>query len=120
VKVKAYKIDPKTLRTLVDWAGAGVDSMVGRAHCSAEDRALIRGFARDLGLLPPDSVYRSIQAGGRAIPDKETQHYIVRERLLQNAQIEATAKLASDPTPDEVRRREIAIYGRKTKTQAVS
>jgi hypothetical protein len=36
--------------------------MVGRAHCSAEDRALIRAFARDLGLLPPDSFYRPIQA----------------------------------------------------------
>jgi hypothetical protein len=119
VKVKAYKIEPKTLRALVEWAGAGVDSMVDREHCSAKDRALIRGFARDLGLLPPDSVYRSIQAGGRAIPDKETQHHIVRERLLQNAQIELTAKLASEPTLDEIRRREIAIYGRQAEAQTI-
>jgi hypothetical protein len=76
--------------------------MVGRAHCSAEDRALIRGFARDLGLLPPDSLYRLIQSAGRSVP-----------------QIEATAKLASDPTPDEIRRREIAIHGRKTETQTI-
>jgi hypothetical protein len=90
VKVKAYKIEPKTLRTLVDWAGAGVDSMVGRAHCSAEDRALIRGFARDLGLLPPDNVYRPTQTLGRALP-----------------QIEATSTLASDPTEGEQKRREM-------------
>ena len=102
MKVNAYKIERKTLRTLVDWAWAGVDSMVGRAHCSAEDRALIRGFAGDLGLLPPDSFYRPTQAAGRPVP-----------------QIEATAKLASAPTPDEIRRREIAS-GSKTKTQAVS
>jgi hypothetical protein len=38
--------------------------MVGRAHCSAEDRALIRASARDLGLFPTDSFYRPIQAAG--------------------------------------------------------
>jgi hypothetical protein len=97
VKVKAYKIAPKTLRTLVDWGLAGIDSMVGREHCSAEDRALIRGFARDLGLLPPENCYRSIQFAGRPVP-----------------QIEATAKLASDPGADEIRRREIASHAPKT------
>jgi hypothetical protein len=101
VKIKAYKIEPKTLRVLVEWSMAGVDSMVGREHCSAEDRALIRGFARDFGLLPPANFYR-IQSTVRPVP-----------------QIEATAKLASDPGPDEIRRRELAIYGRKTKTQTV-
>ena len=100
MKVKAYKIAPKTLRTIIDWAGAGADSMVGRAHCSAEDRALIRGFARDLGLLPPDNFYRPIQSAGRPVP-----------------QIEATEALASSLGPDQSRRREIAS-GSKTKTQA--
>jgi hypothetical protein len=69
--------------------------MVGRAHCSAEDRALIRGFARDLGLLPPDNVYRSIQAAGRRVP-----------------QIEATARLAEDPTECEQRRREMVSHSK--------
>jgi hypothetical protein len=101
LKVKAYKIAPRTLRTLVDWGLAGVDSMVGRAHCSAEDRALIRGFARDLGLLPPENFYKSIQFAGRPV-----------------TQIELTGKLASALSPDEIRRRELAS-GSKTKTQAI-
>jgi hypothetical protein len=101
VKVKAYKIEPKTLRTLVEWGLAGVDSMVGREHCSAEDRALIRGFARDFGLLPRENFYKSIQFAGRPV-----------------TQIELTETLASALSPDELRRREIAS-GSKTKTQAV-
>jgi hypothetical protein len=101
VKVTAYKIAPRTLRTLVDWSLAGIDSMVGRAHCSAEDRALIRGFARDFGLLPPENFYRSIQFAGRPV-----------------TQIELTEKLASALSPDEIRRREIAS-GRKAETQTV-
>jgi hypothetical protein len=114
-----YTIPAKNFRALVYWAHGGVCSMAGKAYCRPEERKLVMEWARDLGLLPPDSFYRPIQAAGRAIPDKETQHHIVRERLLQNAQIEATAKLASDPTPDEIRRREIAIHGRKTETQTV-
>jgi hypothetical protein len=95
VKVKAYKIAPKTLRTIIDWARAGVDSMVGRAHCSAEDRALIRGFARDLAMLPPDNFYRPIQTEGRRVP-----------------QIEATARLAEGPTECEQRRREMVSHSK--------
>jgi hypothetical protein len=79
--------------------------MVGRAHCSAEDRALIRGFERELGLLPPFSpgeMNTVVRAAPRPVP-----------------QIELTAKLASEPTPDEIRRRELAIHGRKTETQTV-
>ncbi len=76
--------------------------MVGRAHCSAEDRALIRGFARDLAMIPPESFYRPIQSAGGSVP-----------------QIELTEKLASDPGPDEIRRRELVSHGSKTKTQAV-
>ena len=103
--MKAYKIEPKTLRTLVDWAGAGVNSMVGRAHCSAEDRALIRGFARDLGLLPPFT--------------PEEMHKVVRAAPRPVPQIEATAKLASTPGPDAIKRRELVIHGRKAKAQAI-
>ncbi len=83
--------------------------MAGKAYCRPEERKLVMDWARELGLLPPENCYRPIQ--------KETQHRIVRERMLQN--IEATAKLASDPGPDEARRREIAIYGRKAKAQAI-
>ena len=95
--MKAYKLAPKTLQTLVEWANAGLISAVGKEHCSATDRALIRGFARDLGLLPPDGFYRPVRDAGRPVP-----------------QIEATAKLAGDPTPDEIRRRELVIHGAKT------
>jgi hypothetical protein len=102
VKIKAYKIERKTLRTLVEWSLAGIDAMVGREHCSAEDRALIRGFARDLGLLPPENFYRAVRFAG-----------------LPVTQIELTEKLASALSPDERRRMEIAIYGNKAKTQAV-
>jgi hypothetical protein len=69
--------------------------MVGRAHCSAEDRALIRGFARDLGLLPPENSYTSIQAAGRRV-----------------SQIEATARLAEGPTECEQRRREMVSHSK--------
>jgi hypothetical protein len=79
--------------------------MVGRAHCSAEDRALIRGFARDLGLLPPftpKEMNTVVRASPRPVP-----------------QIEATEKLAKASLASEKRRREIAIYGRKAETQTV-
>ena len=97
MRVKAYKLDPKTLKTIVEWANAGLISAVGREHCTAADRALIRGFARDLGLIPPDSFYRPVLDAGRPVP-----------------QLDMTAKLAGDPTPDEIRRRELVIHGTKT------
>jgi hypothetical protein len=97
VRVKAYKLAPKTLKILVEWANAGLISTVGREHCTAADRALIRGFARDLGLIPPDSFYRPVRDAGRPVP-----------------QIEATAQLASDPTPQEISRRELVSHGAKT------
>jgi hypothetical protein len=68
--------------------------MVGRAHCSAEDRALIRGFARDLGLLPPftpGEISMVVRAAPRPVP-----------------QIDATEKLAKAPLASENRRRELA------------
>ena len=86
-----YTIPAKNFRALVYWAHGGVCSMVGKAYCRPEERKLVMDWARDLGLLPPDSFYRPIQAAGRSVP-----------------QIEATAKLASHPGPDEIRRREIA------------
>ena len=104
-----YTIPAKNFRALVYWAHGGVCSMVGKAYCRPEERKLVMDWARDLGLLPPENFYRP--------PDKETQHHLVRERLCRN--IEATAKLASDPGPDEIRRREIA-GGRKAKEKAVS
>jgi hypothetical protein len=108
VKVKAYKIDGKTMRTLVEFAGAWINTPVGRQYCSAEVHGTINNLKRELGgFFPPEGL------------NKEIQHRIVRERMLQNAQIEATAKLASDPGPDEIRRREIAS-GSKTKKTAIS
>ena len=86
-----YTLPAKNFRTLVYWAHGGVCSMAGKAYCRPEERKLVMDWARDLGLLPPDSFYRPIQAAGRPVP-----------------QIEATAKLASDPPPQEIRRREIA------------
>jgi len=106
-----YTLPAKNFRTLVYWAHGGVCSMAGKAYCRPEERTLVMDWARELGLLPPENFYRPIQ--------KETQHHIVRKRMLQNAQIEATSKLASDPTPDEIRRRKIAIYGRKAKEKAI-
>jgi hypothetical protein len=86
-----YTVLAKNFRTLVYWAHGGVCSMAGKAYCRPEERKLVMEWARDLGLLPPDSFYRPIQSAGRPVP-----------------QIEATAKLASDPGPDEIRRRRIA------------
>ena len=92
-----YIIPAKNFRTLVYWAHGGVCSMVGKAYCRPEERKLVMDWARELGLLPPDSFYRPIQAAGRSVP-----------------QIEATEKLASDPGPDDIRRREIASHAPKT------
>jgi hypothetical protein len=96
VKAKTYKLEPKTLRTIVDRATTGINSMTGKAYGSEADRALI-GFARKLGMLPPSEFYGPIRTAGRQVP-----------------QIEATSKLASDPGPDEIRRTEIASNGPKT------
>jgi hypothetical protein len=68
--------------------------MVGRAHCSAEDRALIRGFARELGLLPPFT--------------PEEMNTVVRAPRRPVPQIEATAKLAGESSVDEILRRRLA------------
>ena len=76
-----YTVPAKNFRTLVYWAHGGVCSMAGKAYCRPEERKLVMDWARDLGLLPPDSFYRPIQAAGRPVP-----------------QMEATAKLASDPS----------------------
>ena len=97
-----YTIPAKNFRALVFWAHGGVRSMAGKAYCRPEERKLVMDWAREIGLLPPDSFYRPIQAAGRPVP-----------------QIEATAKLASQTSPSEIRRREIAS-GSKTKTQTVS
>ena len=74
--------------------------MTGRAYASAVDRALIRGFQQELGLLPPvtpEEMNTVVRSAGRPVP-----------------QIEATAKLASGPGVDEMRRRELVIHGAKT------
>jgi hypothetical protein len=96
-----YTIPAKNFRALVYWAHGGLCSMVGKAYCRPEERKLIMDWARDLGLLPPDSFYRPVQAAGRSVP-----------------QIEATAKLAGESGLDEILRRRIA-GGSKAKTQAV-
>jgi hypothetical protein len=99
-----YTLPAKNFRTLVYWAHGGVCSMAGKAYCRPEERKLVMDWARELGLLPPVplAANKIVYAAPRPVP-----------------QIEATAKLASDPGPDEIRRREIAS-GSKTKTQAVS
>jgi len=74
--------------------------MVGKAYCRPEERKLIMDWAQELGLLPPlspEDVYKVVRAAPRPVP-----------------QIEATAKLASDPGPDEIRRRELVSHGAKT------
>jgi hypothetical protein len=68
--------------------------MAGKAYCRPEERKLVMDWARELGLLPPfipGEMNKVVRAAPRPVP-----------------QIEATAKLASDPGPDEIRRREIA------------
>ena len=99
-----YTIPAKNFRALVYWAHGGVCSMVGKAYCRPEERKLVMDWARELGLLPPvpPQANKVVYAAPRPVP-----------------QIEATAALASTPTPDELRRREIAIYGRKAKAQAI-
>ena len=102
MKAKTYKLDGKTLRTLVECAGAWVATPVGRQYCSAEVYGTINNLKRELGgFFPPEGLNNVVRAAGRPVP-----------------QIDATEKLASAPTPDEIRRREIAIYGRKAKAQA--
>jgi hypothetical protein len=89
-----YTLPAKNFRTLVYWAHGGVCSMTGNAYCRPEERKLVMDWARELGLLPPftpGEMNTVVRAAPRPVP-----------------QIEATAKLASDPTPDEIRRREIA------------
>jgi hypothetical protein len=102
VKAKTYKLEPKALRTIVEWATTGINSMTGKAYGSEADRALIFGFARELGMLHPMEFYRPIQTAGRLVP-----------------QIDATARLASEAAPSEVRRKERVSRGNKTETQAV-
>ena len=101
-----YTLPAKNFRTLVYWAHGGVCSMAGKACCRPEERKLVMDWARELGLLPP------FHRPGDTTPRCS--------RAYVHAQIEATSKLASDPTPDEIRRRELVIHGRKTKTQAIS
>ena len=109
MKAKTYKLDGKTMRTLVECAGAWINTPVGRQYCSAEVHGTINNLKRELGgFFPPEGLNNIVRGAGRAIPDKETQHHIVRERLLQNAQIEATEKLAKAPLASENRRRELA------------
>jgi hypothetical protein len=92
-----YTLSATTFRTLVHWAHAGVCSMIGKAHCHPEDRKLVFDFARETGIFSaPPEAYNVVQAAPRPVP-----------------QIEATAKLASAPGPDEIRRRELAS-GAKT------
>ena len=103
MKAKTYKLDGKTLRTLVECAGAWIATPVGRQYCSAEDQGTINNLKRELGgFFPPEGLNNLVRAAVRPVP-----------------QIDATEKLASAPTPDEIRRREIAIYGRKAKAQAI-
>jgi hypothetical protein len=89
---------------LVEYAGAWINTPVGRQYCSAEVQGTINNLKRELGgFFPPEGLNNVVYAAPRLVP-----------------QIEATSKLASDPTPDELRRRKIAIYGRKAKEKAVS
>ena len=107
------------MRTLVEYAGAWINTPVGRQYCSAEVHSTINNLKRELGgFVPPEGLNNVVRDAGRAIPDKERQHHIVRERMLQNAQIEATEKLASALGLDELKRREIAS-GRKAEAQPV-
>jgi hypothetical protein len=94
-----YTLPAKNFRTLVYWAHGGVCSMTGKAYCRPEERKLVMDWARELGLLPPFSPEESnkVVRAPRPVP-----------------QIEATSKLASDPTPDEIRRGELVIHGTKT------
>ena len=92
-----YTLPAKNFRTLVYWAHGGFCSMAGKAYCRPEERKLVMDWARELGLLPSENFYRPVQSVGRPVP-----------------QLEATAKLASERTPDEIRRRELVIHGKKT------
>jgi hypothetical protein len=88
-----YTIPAKNFRALVYWAHGGVCSMVGKAYCRPEEKKLIMDWARELGLLPPftpEDLNKVLRAAPRPVP-----------------QIEATAKLASNPTECEQRRREM-------------
>ena len=101
MKAKTYKIDSKTLRTLVEYAGAWINTPVGRQYCSAEVQSTINNLKRELGgFFPPEGLNNVVRTP-RPVP-----------------QIDLTAKLAIDLTPDEIRRREIAS-GSKAKTQAI-
>jgi hypothetical protein len=73
--------------------------MVGAAYCRPEERKLILDWAWELGLLPPFTAegMSKVVRTPRPVP-----------------QIEMTAKLAGTPTPDEIRRRELVIHGKKT------
>jgi len=98
VKAKTYKLDGKTLRTLVEYAGGWINTPVGRQYCPAEDQAIINNLKRELGgFFPPEGLNTVVRAAPRPVP-----------------QIEATAKLASAPTPQEISRRELVIHGKKT------
>ena len=92
MKAKTYKLDGKTLRTLVECAGAWINTPVGRQYCSADVHGTINNLKRELGgFFPPEGLNNVVRAAPWPVP-----------------QIEATAKLASDPTPQEIRRRELA------------
>jgi hypothetical protein len=95
-----YTLPAKNFRTLVYWAHGGVCSMAGKAYCRPEERKLVLDWARELGLLPPftpGEMNTVVRAAPRPVP-----------------QIEATANLASAPTPQEISRRELVIHGKKT------
>jgi hypothetical protein len=91
VKAKTYKLDGKTLRTLVEYAGAWINTPLGRQYCSAEVHGTINNLKRELGgFFPPEGLNKVVRAAPRPVP-----------------QIEATAKLAGGPTECEQRRREM-------------
>jgi hypothetical protein len=89
-----YTLPAKNFRTLVYWAHGGVCSMAGNAYCRPTEKKLIMDFARECGLLPPFT--------------PEESNKVVRAAPRHVPRIEATAKLASDPGADEIRRRRIA------------
>jgi hypothetical protein len=94
-----YTLPANNFRTLVYWAHGGVCSMAGKAYCRPEEKKLIMDWARELGLFSPvpPGANKIVYAAPRPVPE-----------------IEATSKLASDPTPNEIRRRELVIHGTKT------
>lgn len=100
VKAKTYKLDGKTLRILVEYAGAWLSTPIGMQYSAPESRDLVYRIKRELGGFVP--------------PTPAPMSKVVRAVVRPVPQLEATEKLASDAIASEKRRRELVIYGKKT------